>query len=165
MTQYINIFFPQKIYQGTYVPKPCFATWLFIMDGSAVARKHPGIQAGPGGEEWDMAAQDWNTVLHSTRSYQYIGNVFCLNLKRVVPLWNAFCSFLRLCLGGRAVGNLQILGFAGHALTAFAMPVFAFHLPPMNQNAKISFLFYRERILKRSNIQKWGEVLVFNLLL
>lgn len=71
---------------------------------------------------------------------------------------------LRLCLGERAVGNLQILGFAGHSLTAFAMPVFAFHLPPMNQNAKISFVVYRERILKRSNIQKWGEVLVFNLL-
>lgn len=71
---------------------------------------------------------------------------------------------VRLCLGGRAVGNLQILGFAGHGLTAFAMPVFTFKLPPINQNAKVSFLFYRQKILKRSNMQKWREVLVFNLL-
>lgn len=144
--------------------------WLFIKDGRS-ERKHPGSQAGPGGGEWAVTAHDWNTetpfcippgIISNVIIMGNTSNIFYINPSRLVPLWNAFCSCLQVLLGRKtcekATGPRMQSMLSQHLLWWYLQSIY----PPKAKKPKLRFLLHRERILKRSDIQKWWDVLEYN---
>lgn len=130
--------------RGTFTWKPCFAMWLFIKMADLKESIQESRQAQEEESElWLYMTKmlKYHSAFHEELSVRLLSWVTLLTFATWILTDCCHCKMLfatagRFCLGGRAVGKLQVLECTEYALTVFFVMIFAFHLPPKSQKAK-----------------------------